>query len=239
LAGNQSAAGVLAADFYLCRTICLTGITRESEKLKKLTPHPATQILVWICLACVVQAMQSMLLHGLAILLLIVAAKTHAQRLFTLIRRTRWILLSLLVIYAYLTPGEVLWTASYLPSPTHEGLLDGLLQLSRLVCVLAGLAILLTLLTRTQMISGLYSLCYPVRYIGLSRERIAVRLALTLHYAESSMRDTASDWRGAIRHALASGNEHEIEITLHVQPLIWMDALLVVAASALLIRMWL
>lgn len=183
--------------------------------------------------------MQSALLHGLAILLLLVAAKMHAQRLFTLLRRTRWILLSLLVIYAFLTPGDALWSASYLPSPTHEGVLDGLMQLSRLVCVLAGLAILLTLLTRTQMIGGLYALCYPVRYVGLSRERIAVRLALTLHYAESSMRDTASDWRGAIRHALATGKEHETEIELHVQPLIWMDAFLVAAAGALLIRMWL
>jgi energy-coupling factor transport system permease protein len=207
--------------------------------LKKLMPHPATQILVWICLACVVQTMQSLILHGLAVLLLFVAAKMHVQRLFALMRRARWIALSLLVIYAFLTPGEELWGAGYIPAPTHEGLLDGLMQLSRLVCVLAGLAILLTLLTRTQMISGLYTLCYPVRYIGLSRERIAVRLALTLHYAESSMRDTANDWRGTIGHALVAGNERETEIELQVQPLIWMDAFLVAAASALLIRMWL
>jgi energy-coupling factor transport system permease protein len=207
--------------------------------LRKLIPHPATQILVWISLACAVQTLQSPVLYVLAILLLLVAAKIHAQRLFTLMRRTRWILLSLLVIYAFLTPGDELWSVFDLPSPTYEGVQEGLLQLSRLVCVLAGLAILLTLLTRTQMISGLYVLCYPVRYVGLSRERIAVRLALTLNYAESSMRDTASDWRGAIRHALASGKEHETEIELHVQPLIWMDAFLVAAASALLIRMWL
>lgn len=211
----------------------------QEQKLKKHTPHPATQILVWICLACIVQITQSLVLHGLAILLLLIAAKTHAQRLFTLIRRARWILLSLLVIYAYLTPGESLWSVAYVPAPTHEGVQDGLMQLSRLVCVLAGLAILLSLLTRTQMIGGLYLLCYPVRYIGLSRERIAVRLALTLHYAENSMRDTAGDWRGAIRQALGSGKEHESEIELHVQPLGWMDALLVALASALLIRMWL
>lgn len=183
--------------------------------------------------------MQSLFLHGLAILLLLLAAKTHAQRLFTLLRRTRWILFSLLVIYAYLTPGEALWSVAYMPAPTYEGMLDGLMQLSRLVCVLAGLAILLSLLTRTQMIGGLYSLCYPVRYIGLSRERIAVRLALTLHYAENSMRDTASDWRGAISQAMVAGKEHETEIELQVQPLRWMDAFLVAAAGALLIRMWL
>ena len=207
--------------------------------MKKHTPHPATQILVWICLACIVQTMQTPLLHGLAIVLLLIAAKTHAQRLFTLLRRTRWILFSLLVIYAYLTPGEALWSVAYMPAPTYEGMLDGLMQLSRLVCVLAGLAILLSLLTRTQMIGGLYSLCYPVRYIGLSRERIAVRLALTLHYAENSMRDTVSDWRGAISQAMVAGKEHETEIELQVQPLRWMDAFLVAAAGALLIRMWL
>ena len=162
----------------------------------------------------------------------------HAQRLFALMRRARWILFSLLVIYAFLTPGEELWSLPYGTSPTREGLQDGLIQLSRLAGMLAGLSILLTLLSREQMVSGIYSLAYPARFIGLSRERIAVRLALTLHYAESAMRDTASDWRVAIERALMTEQGDAAAIELQVQELTWMDGLLPAVCCALLIGMW-
>lgn len=202
-------------------------------------PHPATQILVWICLSIVVQLLQSSLLPALAGILLFLALRVHAQRLFSLMRRARWILLSLLLIYAFLTPGAAFWTSPYLPSPTHEGMQDGLLQLSRLVCMLAGLSILLTLLPRAQLIGGLYVLAYPARHLGLSRERIAVRLALTLHYAESAMRDTASDWNAAIGSALRTAQAEATHIELHVQALTWLDIILLMAGAALLIGTWL
>ena len=57
--------------------------------------------------------------------------------------------------------AQHLWPLLGVVSPTREGLLDGLLQLGRLVSVLSGLAILLELLPQTQLISGLYSLAYP------------------------------------------------------------------------------
>jgi len=202
-----------------------------------MMPHPATQILVWISLAVVVQTLQSQLLTVFAGVLLVVAFMMHTQRLFTLMRRTRWIFFSLLLIYAFATPGEALWSWDY--APTQEGLFDGLTQLGRLVCVLAGLSILLTCLPRERLVSGLYLLFQPVRYIGLSRERIAVRLALTLHYAESSMRDTASDWRGAIDSALASGEKDGMSIELQVQPINLTDIFLLVSGMASLIWVWL
>jgi energy-coupling factor transport system permease protein len=44
----------------------------------------------------------------------------------------------------------------------------------------------------------LYSLFAPLQYLGLSRERLAVRLALTLHYAEVAMLRSVS-WRESLR----------------------------------------
>lgn len=202
-------------------------------------PHPATSILLWISLAIAVQTLQSVLLPACAFMLVLIAFRMHAQRFFALMRRSRWILFSLLLVYAFATPGQELWSWSYGIAPTREGLLDGVTQLGRLVCVLAGLSILLTLLSREQLISGLYVLSYPARYIGLSRERIAVRLALTLHYAESAMRDTASDWRAAIARAIASDAGQSTAIELQVPALTRMDFLLLALSAALLIRMWL
>lgn len=202
-------------------------------------PHPATLIFLWMSLAIVVQTLQAALLPAFALMLVLVAFKMHARRFFALMRRSRWILFSLLLVYAFATPGQELWSLPYGISPTREGLLDGVTQLGRLVCVLAGLSILLTLLSREQLISGLYALSFPARYIGLPRERIAVRLALTLHYAESAMRDTASDWRDAIRRAIEPGVAENSAVELRVQPFARLDFLLLALSGLLLARMWL
>jgi energy-coupling factor transporter transmembrane protein EcfT len=201
-------------------------------------PHPVTQITIWICLAIVVQTLQSVFLPLLAAILGGIAFKAHPMRLMALFRRTRWILVSLLVIYAFFTPGVALWSLPYIPNPTQEGLLDGLVQLSRLICMLAGLSILLTMLSLEQLVSGLYALLYPLRYIGVSRERIAVRLALTLRYAEKAMQDTAKDWRSGIEHALESEHQNEAALEFPMQLLTWVDAILLMAISAILIGMW-
>lgn len=185
-----------------------------------------------------VQTLQSLYLPILAVALGFIAFKAHPLRMITLLRRTRWILFSLLVIYAFLTPGVALWSLPYLPSPTLEGLLDGLMQLSRLVCVLAGLSILLTSLSQERLISGLYVLAYPLRYIGMSRARIAVRLALTLQYAERAMQETAKDWRSSIEHALVPETDHKVAYELPMQMLTWLDAVLLIAMSAILIGIW-
>ena len=203
--------------------------------MKIAIPHPVTQILTWVSLAILVQTLQSAFLPVLAAVLGVVAFNAHPVRLLALLRRTRWILLSILVIYAFLTPGVALWTLPYFPSPTLEGLIDGLMQLSRLLCMLAGLSILLTLLSQKQLVSGLYALAYPLRYLGISRERIAVRLALTLHYAERAMQETAKDWRASIEHALDADKEHEAGFEMPIQMLTWIDALLLIAISAILI----
>jgi energy-coupling factor transport system permease protein len=201
-------------------------------------PHPVTQITLWICLAILVQTLQSTVLPILAVALVFLAFKAHSKRLLTLLRRTRWILLSLMVIYAFMTPGVALWSLPYIPNPTREGLLDGLMQLSRLVCVLAGLSILLTSLSQERLISGLYVLAYPLRFIGLSRERIAVRLALTLQYAERAMQETAKDWRSGIERALEPENETIAEFALPMQRLTWIDGILLLGIGVILLMVW-
>ncbi len=204
----------------------------------KLIPHPAVQILVWMLLALLAQRLQALALLALCAVLFGLALKLCAKQLLSLLRRTRWIFFSLLLIYAYTTPGAALWPQLGIFSPTHEGLLDGVLQLGRLISVLSALAILLELLSQTQLISGLYSLAYPLRWLGLSRERIAVRLALTLEYAESAMRDTASDWKATIADAMRPSTSGATHIELRLQAFRLVDVLLLVASAAVLIGVW-
>lgn len=202
-------------------------------------PHPAVQILVWVALAIVAQALPAAGLVVLVPLLLGGAAMLDARQLIRLLRRTRWILLSLLLIYAYTTPGS-----GWLPelgrySPTIEGMGEGCIQLGRLLSMLSALAILLSLLSQAEFISGIHALASPLRWFGLSRERVAVRLALTLEYAEPTMGETAADWKSAIREALRppqmNGSQ---QIELHTPGLRMVDAGCMLLCAVMLYGVW-
>lgn len=201
-------------------------------------PHPAIQILIWVTLAISAQALSALGLLVMTAVLFVIAVKLNSRQLFSLIRRTRWILFSLLLIYAYTTPGVALLTELGRYSPTLEGLSDGLIQLGRLLSMLSGLAILLSLLTESQFISGIHTLAYPLIWFGGSRERVAVRLALTLQYAEPTMRDTAADWRQAIRDALQPPLETGQHVMLGRNMLKAIDGLCLLLCAALLYGVW-
>jgi len=160
--------------------------------------HPAAQILAWCLLVATLQAMALGALFVVAGLILLCAFAISRHKFIQLVRRTRWIMLSLLVIYAYSTPGQPLSEVLGVFSPSREGLTDGVLQLARLLATLAGLAILLDRLHRQQLIAGLYNLCAPLQWLGISRERVAVRLALTLHYAEVAMLRGKGGWQDTL-----------------------------------------
>lgn len=101
-----------------------------------------------------------------------------------LIRRMRYILLFLLIVYAFNTPGEYLAGWDFKITPTYEGITAGIEQTLRLALILAGLAIILVNTSREQFIAGLYYLAQPLIYLGINPERFAVRLWLTLYYVE-------------------------------------------------------
>lgn len=201
--------------------------------------HPAAQILLWIFLTLALQLAQPLLLAGLGVGLFVAALLMAAGKLRQLLRRTRWIMLSLLVIYAWTTPGIPLIESLPALSPTTDGIQDGALQLGRLFCALAALAILLTRLDTEQLISGLYGLCRPLGFFGLARDRLAVRLALTLHYAESAMLNRESGWRASLERMLEPVEVAPGVIELPHFDVGVRDAIALSVGLALLVWVWL
>lgn len=194
--------------------------------------HPATQIIVWCLLVVLLQSLKfgALLFAAGAVLLCAVAVSKH--KFAQLLRRTRWIMLSLLVIYAWSTPGQAVYEPFGLISPTREGLLDGLSQLLRLLAALAALAMLLDRLHRMQLISGLYTLFAPLP--GGLRERFAVRLALTLHYAEATMLRGKRGWRETLDGLFEPHSEPDREMELPLHRFGFGDALLLCLGGMLL-----
>ncbi len=164
--------------------------------------HPVTQILIWCVFVTAMQFLAPKRIFIAATMVLLSAFLLSRHKLIHLLRRTRWIMLSLWFIYAYSTPGEPLFDLAGIFSPSIEGVLDGGVQLMRLLSALAALSLLLNHLHRQQLIAGLYALFAPVVWLGLSRERLAVRLALTLQYAEVAMLLSVT-WKDSLRSLTA------------------------------------
>ena len=196
--------------------------------------HPAAQIITWCILVAMLQKLTLGWLLLTAGLIQLCAIFLFRHKFFQIVRRTRWVMFSLLLIYAYSTPGQTIFEQWGALSPSQEGLMDGVLQLTRLLSALAALAILLDRLDRPQLIAGLYTLFAPMQWLGLSRERLAVRLALTLHYAEVAMLRRTDTWQDSLRSLFEPHGESTKHIELPISRFSLNDVLLMTIALILL-----
>ena len=117
--------------------------------------------------------------------------------------------------------------------PTHEGLLAGALQAGRLLLMITALALVLVHLTREQVLAGIYGLLAPFKPLGLPLERIAVRLWLTLQYAESGLH--ANSLRERWDEALTLPNAPSSSITLEFPAFALRDLVFLIGFGALLL----
>lgn len=145
--------------------------------------HPSLKLALLMLLAVALQSLELRVLAMVGGTLSAIAMYRHGALVRKILFRSRWLLLTLLLVYAFTTPGE------YLPgwdgyAPTYEGLHQGLVQAARLTIMLVGLALLLGTTPREDLMAGIYHLIQPLGRIGVSPDRFTARLWLTLHYVE-------------------------------------------------------
>ena len=148
-------------------------------------PHPASLILLGLAvlLAASSRSGTALLLGALGLALVALLAATAHFRL--LLRRSRWLLLTMLVMFGWLTPGTPL---PGIPGASQEGLLLAGDNIARLLIALSTVALILKALPAPELVAGMRSLLAPLALLKISRDRIAVRLALTLQEVETSRR---------------------------------------------------
>ena len=108
-----------------------------------------------------------------------------------LIWRARWLLLSLLAVFAWGTAGEALWSSAW--APTHEGMLEASKHLGRMLLVLVLVAAFLEFMPLADLLSATHTLLLPFRRCGMDATRGVVRLMLVLRYVETLPRPR--DWK--------------------------------------------
>lgn len=102
------------------------------------------------------------------------------QGLLRMLRRVRWLLLAILILYGWFTPGTALLSALGPMSPSLEGVQQGLLRVAALLAIVAAVYLLLATTARGDLIAGVLWYGRPLRRLGVDDQRFAVRLVLAL-----------------------------------------------------------
>ena len=155
------------------------------------TLHPATRLFVWLVLLVAAQFLSGMALAVICLITPILGTQVM-RRGWRLIWRARWLLLSLMVVFAWGTAGEPLWNSAW--APTHEGFLEAIKHLGRMFLVLIFVAAFLEFMPLADLLSATHALLLPFsRYGGMDSTRGVVRLMLVLRYVETLPRPR--DWK--------------------------------------------
>lgn len=200
--------------------------------------YPATKILLWLGFAITVQVLGVAPLALLSVALASLLLAGHDFRALLMIRRARWLLLSLLLVYSFATPGDSLLPALGTFSPSLQGVQGGTMQAWRLILLLLALGLLLSSCPKNSLLSGLYTLMRPFRAAGIDADRIAVRLWLTLQYAEQQPRRNAQEWWSELHSTLDPAPDAAREISLEMPIFTWRDGLALVLAAFLIGLAW-
>lgn len=115
-----------------------------------------------------------------------------------LVHRLRYMLLVLVVLFAWQTPGVLVWPRLGGLSPTFDGIRLAADHAARIVLVVSVVAFMLHGLSHAQWVQGVYGLFAPLRRLGFPADRFALRLQLVLQDAEQADRTA---WREALAPA--------------------------------------
>ncbi len=200
--------------------------------------HPSLRIVCLILLAAAIQFMPGWLLAATGAALAAAALAHDPRLLCRTLLRSRWLLLTLLLVYAFATPGVYVAGWPYHYAPTYEGIAGGALQAGRLAVMLTALALLLGTTARDDLVAGLYPLLLPLRLLGLRPERFAARLWLTLHYVEQAPPRTHGNPWVRLEQLAAARDTDEVERIRFSVPRYARRDWLVTAGLALLPLAW-
>ena len=196
--------------------------------------HPTTAILLWAVAVVVMQSLAGLALAFCALPVIAAALILSPRRLVVLLRRTRWIFLSVLVLFLYATPGLLLFPDLGWASPTREGARMGADQLLRLAALLGMVALVMERFGQDRLLAGIYGLLKPLRRVGVSADAVALRLNLVLRYiAEERRTATGKGWREWLDPAPPPAAPETEIFVLRIPPFIARDWVLLLAGGAL------
>ncbi len=197
--------------------------------------QPASRILTYLVAALAIPGLSFFMLSicVLAAFPILLQQRRSPARLMW---RSRWLLLVLVMGYAYGLPGESLSPLLGNFSPSVEGVIHGGRQALGLLALLLWLDILVLAQSPDRLLGGLYQLAQPFRHLGLDSQRFALRMGLTFKAIEGLERG-----RGNLIRLLGQGDVSGLPSQVHVEtrPPQFFDLLVPSALFAGMVGLWL
>ena len=160
--------------------------------------HPAVGLYVWISALIILQCLPRTAMLVLALILFLLAVWLTGDRIWRLMRRVRWLLMTLFVLFAFFTPGERVWSMGWhWVAPTHEGMVLAAEHAGRLLGAVAMVALLLRFMTTLSLVKALHACLSPLSILSSGKfpaETLAIRLMLVLQYLEEAPRKNWRQW---------------------------------------------
>lgn len=150
--------------------------------------HSGLLLLLWLAAVASIQLLPPSALAIAVLGCMLVALLLAPVRTRRLVRRVRLLLLAIVILFAWFTPGEALLVDWPRLGPTREGAALAALHAGRLLAVVCAVALLLERLSLERLVAGLHALARPLRLIGVPPERLALRLLLVLRLVEATPR---------------------------------------------------
>jgi len=153
--------------------------------------HPLIRVLIFLVFAVLVSHADLLAIIVAALALFAVYAFVDRSCLasaWKMVSRIRWIFLSLFLIYAWFTPSDVTndiagdvsrhSMSAWLPS--FSGIENGLLHAMSLLMIVLAVNLLLSVTSKTDLMLALRWMATPLVVLGVSRDRIALRMVLVM-----------------------------------------------------------
>jgi len=144
--------------------------------------HPLVRVVTLLLfIAGISLARPTLLMAGLMLLagVYLLCGFPALGRLMAMLKRLRWLMLAIVLVCGWWTPGVPLFPGHGMLSPTVEGVHLGLIRLLVLTIIVAAVHLLLQRTGREQLLAALMQLFAPLSS-RQGRERIAVRLVLSI-----------------------------------------------------------
>lgn len=164
--------------------------------------HPVIKIILTVvlsALACMHTTQSLIAVISLALAGYTITSLGYLKNAANMMYRLRWFFLSILIVYLWLTPGEPVFAVQSVLAPSIDGLIMGASRLLSLLAVILVVNLMLTTTRAQELFPAISWLASPLSLLGISRERIAVRLVLTMQTiasAEQLCRECQEKLRG-------------------------------------------
>lgn len=156
--------------------------------------HSGLQVFLWLAVVAGLQFLEVLPLTVALGLSAALGAIYAPQRSVRLVRRVRFIVMAIVILFAGFTPGEALFVDWPRLSPSREGVWLAYEHAARVLVVVLLVSLLLERMPPHRLIGAIHALMRPFALIGFPADRVAVRTLLVLRFVEAEKPPKWQEW---------------------------------------------